>query len=170
MMIGRKRKSRRNVYKAGVRRRRQDRMARIRQMALIVGGLLLFAVFNLALILTHDWITQTSLLPIETVQVKGARRLADEIVRQRAGIAMEGNILAVNLGRARRRLQAHPWVAEARVMREIPTGIVIRIREHDCAASPVYRSQSRPPRDRRSAAIAKGARRRGTWRDSQATA
>ena len=134
MMIGRKRKSRRNVYKAGVRRRRQNRIARMRQMALAVSGLLLFAVFNLALILTHDWLTQTSLLPIETVQVKGARRLADETVRQRAGIAMDGNILAVNLGTARRRLQAHPWIAEARVMREIPTGIVIRIREHDCAA------------------------------------
>ncbi len=134
MMIGRKRKSRRNVYKAGVRRRRQNRIARMRQMALAVGGLLLFAVFNLALILTHDWLTQTSLLPIETVQVKGARRLADETVRQRAGIAMDGNILAVNLGTARRRLQAHPWIAEARVMREIPTGIVIRVREHECAA------------------------------------
>ncbi len=134
MMLGRKRKSRRNVYKAGVRRRRQNRMTRIRQMVLTVGGLLLFAVFNLALILTHDWITQTSLLPIETVEVKGARRLADETVRRRAGIAMDGNILAVNLGAARRRLQAHPWIAEARVMRDIPAGIVIRIREHECAA------------------------------------
>ncbi len=133
-MIGRKRKSRRNVYKAGVRKRRQNRMARIRQMTLTVGGLLLFALFNLALILTHDWITQTSLLPIETVRVEGARRLAEEIVRQRAGIDTDGNILAVNLGTARRRLQAHPWIAEARVKREIPTEIVIRIREHECVA------------------------------------
>ncbi len=133
-MIGRKRKVRRNVYKAGVSQRRQNRIARIRKTALALGGLALFTAFNLALILVHDWITQTPLLPIETVRVEGAQRLTAGIVRQRAGIAMDGNILAVKLGTARRRLAAHPWIAEARVMREIPTEIVIRIREHDCAA------------------------------------
>lgn len=133
-MLGRKRKVRRNVYKAGVRKRRQNRVARIRKTVLALGGLVLFTVFNLALILAHDWVTQTATLPIETVQVEGAQRLTERDVRRRAGIAMDGNILAVNLGTTRRRLQAHPWIAEARVMREIPAGIVIRIREHDCAA------------------------------------
>ena len=133
-MFGRKRKVRRNVYKAGVRKRRQNRVARIRTTALALGGLALFMGFNLALILAHDWVTQTSILPIETVQVEGAQRLSERDVRRRAGIAMDGNILAVNLGTARRRLQAHPWIAEARVRREIPSGIVIHIREHDCIA------------------------------------
>jgi cell division protein FtsQ len=133
-MFGRKRKVRRNVYKAGVRKRRQNRIARIRKAALALGGLSLFLVFNLVLILAHDWVTQTTILPIATVQVEGAQRLNERDVHRRAGIAMDDNILAVNLGTARRRLQAHPWIAEARVRREIPSGIVIRIREHDCAA------------------------------------
>jgi cell division protein FtsQ len=133
-MIGRKRKVRRNTYKAGIRQRRQNRMTRIRRTVLAVLGLVLFAVFNLGLILAHDWITQTHLLPIESVQVEGAQRLSAAAVRQQAGISAEDNILAVNLGAARRRLQAHPWIAEARVIREIPSRIVIRIREHDCRA------------------------------------
>jgi cell division protein FtsQ len=133
-MFGRKRKVRRNVYKAGVRKRRQNRIARIRKAALALGGLSLFLVFNLVLILAHDWVTQTTILPIATVQVEGAQRLNERDVHRRAGIAMDDNILAVNLGTARRRLQAHPWIAEARVRREIPSRIVIRIREHDCAA------------------------------------
>jgi cell division protein FtsQ len=133
-MVGRKRKVRRNTYKAGIRQRRQNRRARIRKTVLTVVGLVLFAVFNLGLILAHDWITQTHLLPIETVQVEGAHRLSAAAVRQRAGISAEDNILAVNLGAARRRLQAHPWIADARVIREIPSRIVIRIREHDCRA------------------------------------
>lgn len=133
-MVARKRKVRRNTYKTGVRQRRRTRLERVRRTALAVAGLTAFLVFNLVLILVHDWITQTSLLPIESVQVAGARRLPAAAVRQQAGISADGNILAVNLGTARRRLQAHPWIADARVMREIPDRIIIRIREHECRA------------------------------------
>ncbi len=133
-MLGRKRKVRRNTYKAGVRKRRQNRRHRLRRTALSVGALLLFAAFNLALILTHDWLTQTALLPIDAVAVEGTERLTEAAVLQRAGIAPADNILSVNLGAARRRLLAHPWIAAAKVVREIPGRIVIRIREHDCRA------------------------------------
>jgi cell division protein FtsQ len=40
------------------------------------------------------------------------------------------NILAVNLSLVRKRLIAHPWIAEAGVSREIPSGLNIRIKEH----------------------------------------
>ncbi|MDJ0722397.1 MAG: FtsQ-type POTRA domain-containing protein [Desulfobacterales bacterium] len=133
-MFGRKRKIRRNTYKAGVRQRRRNRHTRLRRTAISLGGLGLFVVFNLALILAHDWLTQTALLPIEAVQVDGAERLTEADVLRRAGIAPDDNILAVNLGAARRRLLAHPWIADASVIRAIPDRIVVRIREHDCRA------------------------------------
>jgi cell division protein FtsQ len=97
-------------------------------------GVLGFVVFNLTLILAHDWLTQTARLPITTVDVEGARRLTADAVRQRAQITPQDNILSVNLGAARRRLQAHPWIADAKVIRDIPDRIVIRIREHECRA------------------------------------
>ncbi len=133
-MFGRKRKIRRNVYKSGSRRHRQNRLARVRKLLLGITGLLLFVALNLTLILVHDWLTQTPLLPIEAVTVEGAHRLSEDSLRRQAGIAQEGNILGVNLGKARRRLQAHPWIAEAKVIREIPDRIVIRVQEHDCRA------------------------------------
>ncbi len=133
-MFGRKGKIRRNTYKAGVRQRRRKRRTHLRRAAISLGGLGLFVLFNLALILTHDWLTQTALLPIEAVQVEGAERLTRDVVLRRAGIAPDDNILAVNLGAARRRLLAHPWIADARVIRVIPDRIVVRIREHDCRA------------------------------------
>ncbi len=133
-MIGRRRKIRRNTYKTGVRQRRQNRRARLRRTVMTCGALFFFAVFNLALILAHDWLTQTALLPIKVVRVEGAQRLSEAVVRQRAGIVPRGNILAVNLGAARRRLQSHPWIADAEVIREIPDRIVVRIQEHDCRA------------------------------------
>ncbi len=133
-MVDRKRKVRRNTYKAGVRQGRQIRRTRLRRTTLSLGALMLFVAFNLALILAHDWLTQTTLLPIDAVQVEGARRLADTEVLERAGIAPEDNILAVNLGVARRRLLAHPWIADAKVIRQIPGRIVIHVQEHDCRA------------------------------------
>jgi cell division protein FtsQ len=133
-MVVRKRKVRRNTYKAGRRQRRKSRLARIRWAFLTLVGLVGFAVFNLAMILAHDWLTQTRLLPIAAVDVEGAQRLTAVAVRQRAQIGPRDNILSVNLGAARRRLQAHPWIAEAKVIREIPDRIIIRIREHECRA------------------------------------
>ncbi len=133
-MLGRKRKIRRNTYKSGIRQRRQNRLARLRKTMLTIAGLVLFVGFNLTLILIHDWLTQTPLLPIEAVQVEGAQRLSADSLRRRAGIAANDNILGVNLGKARRRLQAHPWIADAKVIREIPDRIVIRVREHGCRA------------------------------------
>ncbi len=133
-MVGRKRKIRRNIYKSGIRQRRQNRLARLRRTLLAITGLFFFGGFNLALILAHDWLTQTPLIPIEAVQVEGAQRLSADSLRRQAGIAREGNLLGVNLGKARRRLQAHPWIADARVIREIPNRIIIRVQEHDCRA------------------------------------
>lgn len=133
-MVVRKRKIRRNTYKRGIRQRRQNRIDHIRRILLSTTGLLAFLAFTLVLILVHDWITQTALLPIAAVQVEGVQRLRAETIRQQADIHPDGNILAVNLSVARRRLEAQPWIAKARVIREIPDRIIIRIREHDCRA------------------------------------
>lgn len=133
-MFARKRKIRRNTYKKGKRQGPGTRMTYVRRTATAAGGLTAFLIFNLFLILTHDWITQTYLLPIEAVQVEGAQRLHHDVIRQQAGITTDTNILAVKLGPTRKRLEAHPWIATAQVIREIPDRIIIRIQEHECRA------------------------------------
>jgi len=127
-------KTRPNVFKAGRTTARRSRPGLVRRLLRLGGALGLLAALTLVLIFVHDWTTQTGLLRVTAVEVEGAVKLSPEEVRTRAGIAAGDNLLAANLGAARRRLLAHPWVAAAAVKREIPNRIVIRIKEHECLA------------------------------------
>ena len=40
------------------------------------------------------------------------------------------NVLDVNLAMTRKRLLAHPWIADAEIRREIPAGLYIKVQEH----------------------------------------
>ena len=133
-MLGRKKRIRRNTYKGRSKDRRRVLVSRLGtslRLILAAGG---FVVFYLMLILGYDWITQTERLGIRSITVSGCHRLAPETVEAQAGLSSARNILAVNLTTTRKRLLAHPWIAEARVRRNIPDGLQIDIREHDCLA------------------------------------
>ena len=62
--------------------------------------------------------------------IEGNQRLSGKQIAEQAQVEEGMNILAVNLTLARKRLLSHPWIAEAEVLREVPSGIKIRIREH----------------------------------------
>jgi cell division protein FtsQ len=81
-------------------------------------------------ILVHDILTQCDYFKISRLTIEGAQRLSEKEIAQQAGVSMDVNILAVNLSLVRKRLLAHPWIAEAGVSREIPSGLIIRIKEH----------------------------------------
>jgi cell division protein FtsQ len=81
-------------------------------------------------ILVHDILTQSDYFKISRLTIEGAQRLSEKEIAQQAGVGKGVNILAVNLSLVRKRLLAHPWIAEAGVSREIPSGLSIRIKEH----------------------------------------
>lgn len=133
-MLKRKPRIRRNTYKGRHKNRRAALWAGFRltvRLTLISG---FFAVFNLALILGYDWTTQTDRLGIRAITVTGCRRLTPAMVEDQAGLASGRNILAVNLTTTRKRLLAHPWIADARVTRQMPDRLQIHIREHTSLA------------------------------------
>jgi cell division protein FtsQ len=66
--------------------------------------------------------------------VLGNHHLAEARILELADIEPGSNIFAVNLGKARKQLLSNGWIAEARVGREIPDRLVIRIREHEPVA------------------------------------
>lgn len=101
--------------------------------ALLLGGAA-FAALNLLLVLGHDLIVQWPALRCEELRVEGCERLSEAEVLSQAGMALGDNLLGLNLGLARRRLLAHPWIAEAEIAREIPSGLRVRIREERCLA------------------------------------
>ena len=86
-------------------------------------------------ILVHDLLTQCDYFGVRQLTVEGMRGLTREQVAQKAGVHTGINILSTNLTLARKRLLAHPWIAEAEISREIPSGLTIVIKEHTALAT-----------------------------------
>lgn len=100
---------------------------------MIVAGVgLIF--LSVLFILCHDVITQWDAFRVERISLTGNQRLSREQIFERSRIEPGANIFAVNLTAARKRLLAHPWVAETNIQREIPDGIRFHIREHRAIA------------------------------------
>ena len=85
-------------------------------------------------ILGHDLLTQSDYFGARQLTIEGMQRLTREQVARQAGVHPGVNILSTNLTLTRKRLRAHPWIAEAEVSREIPSGLTIVIKEHTALA------------------------------------
>ena len=78
--------------------------------------------------------TRGPLFHAETIRVRGLEHEARADVLRIAGVDANTNVFTLNAAAAERRLQAQPWIAEATVTKELPTTVVIDIREHVAVA------------------------------------
>ena len=92
-------------------------------------GVLALAATSAAFIFAYDYFTQTRHFQVRQIVVTGMQRLSRLQIMEIAGVGRQANILSVNLATTRKRLLADPWVAEATVSREIPSGLRMHIRE-----------------------------------------
>jgi cell division protein FtsQ len=131
------------LEKKNVRKNRSRAKRKSRKAISSVGTVGLFSVLftgagilflSLLFVLGHDVVTQGSLFEARQILVFGNQHLSEEEILELADIEPGANIFAVNLGKVRKQLLASGWVAEARVGREIPDRLVIRVREHEPAA------------------------------------
>lgn len=95
----------------------------------VLAGLLFLAGTSAAFILAYDYFTQADQFTARQIEVSGIRRLSREQVLDIADIGKDTNILSVNLATTRKRLLAEPWIAEATVSRDIPSGLSFHIME-----------------------------------------
>ena len=126
----RRRRPRKN-YRKGAKRKR--RLAFLRRLAFgfyAVAGVAGLLATSCLFILIHDVIIQCDYFKANRLQIEGTRRLSDKQIISVARVEKGINVLSVNLAMVRKRLLAHPWIAEAEVRREIPSGLHIKIREH----------------------------------------
>jgi cell division protein FtsQ len=132
--LEKKKQIRKNRYKKDPRKRRQKIRSRL------AVGLKLFAVvalmvgFSALFMAGYAAVTRTDYFRAEAIQVKGLSRLSRDTVLAQAGIRKGDNLLALNLSLTRKRLLAHPWIADAYVAREIPGTIRIEITEQRALA------------------------------------
>ena len=94
-----------------------------------VGAALLFV--SLLFVFSYDLLTQCNYFRAKSLKVAGIHRLTQEKVLQQAKIISGVNIFSVNLIKARKRLLAQPWIEDAQISRDLPSGIDIRIKEQD---------------------------------------
>jgi cell division protein FtsQ len=129
-----KKPARKNRYKKSVKKRRRvwpGRLAAgVKLIALVAAVLAASALFMAG----YAAVTQSDYFRTKTIRVSGYSRLSQETVLAQAKLSPGDNLLAVNLQVVRKRLLAHPWIAAARVSREIPETIHINIKEHACMA------------------------------------
>lgn len=93
-------------------------------------GIAMLLLTSFAFIFGYDVITQCNFFRAKHISVQGNHRLSElEILRQ-ARVNTDSNILSINLQMTRKRLLAHPWIAEAEIRRELPDVVAIKIAEH----------------------------------------
>ena len=128
-MLGKK-PARKNRYKKSVKKRQRKWAGRLltglKLMSLIAVLLAASALFMVG----YAAVTRSDYFRTERISVDGHVRLSRDAVLEQARISPGDNVLAVNLRLVRKRLLAHPWIASARISREIPETIRIHIEEH----------------------------------------
>jgi cell division protein FtsQ len=99
---------------------------------------LLAAVVSAALSLgawqSWRWATRSDTFALREVHFTGLSHAREADLRQRSGLVQGENIFRIDLAKAARELQAHPWVASARLLRRLPDQVLVTIAEHRPAA------------------------------------
>jgi cell division protein FtsQ len=96
----------------------------------IMFALSVLAAFSLILIFGYDCLTQSDYFRAETIDIQGNLILSAEDVIREALVKPGDNILSVNLSLVQKRLMANGWISGAEVARKIPSGIIVKIKEH----------------------------------------
>ncbi len=124
------RKPRKNYRKGAKKKRRFVFLRRLVMGFYVVAGVAALLATSCLFVLVHDVITQCDYFKAQRLKIEGGQRLSAKQIIAAADVKKGVNILSVNLAMTRKRLMAHPWIAEAEIRREIPSGLYIRVREH----------------------------------------
>ncbi len=128
-MLGIKGKSK-NYYKKPPSGRRRFSFQNLGLILKIFFLLSLLAGISIFIIFGYDLIVQWNYFNAKTISVNGNVQLADEQIVEYAQLHAGENILSMNLSAAKKRLIMHPIIAEADIRRNFPSGITVKVKEH----------------------------------------
>jgi len=95
-----------------------------------MAAVFLVTAMSIIFIFGYDLLTQCDYFRANSISVDGTNRLSKNQIIKHIGIDAGINIFSINLSATRKRLLAHPWIADAEVRRELPDEINISIKEH----------------------------------------
>ena len=89
---------------------------------------------GLGAIAGYRFVTSSPRFAIQTIEIEGTQRLAEDAVRASLPVKPGENIFTTDLGDVTRALRTNPWVRSADAHRELPDTLVVEIREHVAVA------------------------------------
>jgi len=119
-----------NYYKNSAAKKRAKTRNGLLTTAKLILGALAVSIMSALFVFGYDYLTQCHYFQAQQLSVDGVARLSEKSVLEQAQLSNGVNILSINLVLVRKRLLAHPWIADAEVSREMPDRIRIRVREH----------------------------------------
>jgi len=118
---------RRNRFKRRRGKKPQRFRKYIEQGVRISAGFLGLILMSFALMTGHDFLTRCRYFSATAIQINGLNRLTASEVLNQADIEKGVNIMAVNLPLIRKRLMAHPWIADVSVRRRLPAVLALSV-------------------------------------------
>lgn len=92
------------------------------------------AVLGGGLWLGYRFVTTSDRFAIDQIEVHGADRLSPEVVRAVLPIQRGENLITADLDAARLALRNEPWISAADIRRQLPSTLIVEIKEHSPAA------------------------------------
>jgi cell division protein FtsQ len=80
------------------------------------------------------WATTAGTFALEEVRVTGLAHAGQAELLQRSGLNLGDNLFRIDLARAARAMETHPWVSSVRLDRRFPRTLLATVTEHRAAA------------------------------------
>jgi cell division protein FtsQ len=126
--------SRANHYRKPAKKKNNHPSGLKRMFFKTAAGLTVLCIISTGFVLIYDLIIQCDYFKAKNLTITGNQMFSDKQIISQADLKKGVNIFSVNLSIVEKRLLAHPWIAEAEISRELPSGINIRIKEHNAVA------------------------------------
>lgn len=132
-MLGRNH-SRPNHYRRPTTKKDNHPSDFLRTLFKVTAGLVVLCIISSGFVFIYDFIIQCDCFEAKSLTITGNHLFSDKQIIHQANLKKGVNIFWVNLSIAKQRLLAHPWIEEADISRKLPSGINIRIKEHQAVA------------------------------------
>ena len=132
-MLGRK-QSYANHYRQPAKKKDNHPSVFRRMLFKAAAGLGVLCIISTGFVFIYDFITQCDYFEAKSLTITGNHMFSDKQIISQADLKKGVNIFSVNLSIVKKRLLSHPWIEEAEISRELPSGIDIRIKEHKAVA------------------------------------
>jgi len=99
----------------------------------VLGVALVLGLATGAALGTRRYVRSSPRFAVSEISVTGQKRRNAEQIAQIAGLSKGANILDLDLGAARGKLMADPWIADAKLARKLPDTVHVHVTEREAA-------------------------------------